>query len=186
MRVIAGSARRIQLDTPKGMDTRPTTDRIKETLFNMIAEDIPGCLFLDLFAGSGQIGIEALSRGADHAVFVERNRQTANIILQNLQRTHLKEKARVICQDAVSALKQMHPERPFSVIFMDPPYGQGFAERLLPVLSSDRLTDLNTLLIIEENTEADFSFAPSLGFTVIRKKVYKTNCHIFLKKSSTE
>ena len=182
MRVIAGSARRIQLDTPKGMDTRPTTDRIKETLFNMLSDEIPGCRFLDLFAGSGQIGIEALSRGAQSAVFVDRNRQAASIIDSNLQRTHLKEHAQVICTDVQSALKQLRPERPFSIVFMDPPYAQGHIARVLPLLTSDLLTDRNTLLIAEEKEDANFSFVNDLGFTVIRQKIYKTNCHVFLRR----
>ena len=86
MRVIAGSARRLTLKTIEGMDTRPTTDRIKETLFNMIQNDIYGCTFLDLFSGSGAIGIEALSRGAKEAVFVEKNPKAADCIRDNLKR----------------------------------------------------------------------------------------------------
>lgn len=85
MRVIAGSARRLTLKTIEGMDTRPTTDRIKETLFNMIQNDIYGCTFLDLFSGSGAIGIEALSRGAKEAVFVEKNPKAADCIRDNLK-----------------------------------------------------------------------------------------------------
>ena len=89
MRVIAGKARRIQLKSMEGMNTRPTTDRIKETLFNMLSQDIYGCHFLDLFSGSGAIGIEALSRGAASAVFVEHNRQAVACIKENLTKTKL-------------------------------------------------------------------------------------------------
>ena len=85
MRVIAGKAKRLQLKTPTGMDTRPTTDRIKETLFNMIQDELYDIYFLDLFSGSGGIGIEALSRGARKAVFVEQNRNASDIIRDNLQ-----------------------------------------------------------------------------------------------------
>lgn len=88
MRVIAGKAKRLQLKTPKGLDTRPTTDRIKETLFNMIQDELYDIRFLDLFAGSGGIGIEALSRGAKEAVFVEQNREACSIIKENLTFTH--------------------------------------------------------------------------------------------------
>ena len=84
MRVIAGKARSLRLKTPDGMDTRPTTDRIKETLFNMIQGEIPGCIFLDLFAGSGGIGIEALSRGAAHAYFVENGKEAISCIQENI------------------------------------------------------------------------------------------------------
>ena len=92
MRVIAGSARRITLKTLDGMDTRPTTDRIKETLFNMIVPYLYDCIFLDLFAGSGGIGIEALSRGAMEAVFVEKNPKAMACVKDNLKRTHLESK----------------------------------------------------------------------------------------------
>ncbi len=94
MRVIAGKARRLLLKTIDGLDTRPTTDRIKETLFNMIQTELPDCRFLDLFAGSGAIGIEALSRGASHAVFVEKNQKAADCIRENLKRTYLEEELR--------------------------------------------------------------------------------------------
>ena len=90
MRVIAGSARRIPLVAPEGKNTRPTTDRIKETLFNMLQDDIPGCQFLDLFSGSGGIGIEALSRGAKQAVLVEFGKEALECIRKNLEKTKLK------------------------------------------------------------------------------------------------
>ena len=99
MRVIAGSARRLLLKTVDGMDTRPTTDRIKETLFNMLQPQIPGCQFLDLFSGSGAIGIEALSRGADLAVMIENNPQAVACIRENLGTTRLEERAVVTCHD---------------------------------------------------------------------------------------
>ena len=95
MRVIAGSARRLQLKCIDGLETRPTTDRIKETLFNMINDDVYNAIFIDLFAGSGGIGIEALSRGAREAVFVEKNRKAVAVIEDNLNHTKLKDKAKV-------------------------------------------------------------------------------------------
>ena len=96
MRVIAGSARRLNLKTIEGLDTRPTTDRIKETLFNMINPRLPGSSFLDLFSGSGGIGIEALSRGAAQAVFVEQNPKAVECIRENLSTTRLEERAVVM------------------------------------------------------------------------------------------
>ena len=93
MRVIAGTARHLKLKTIEGINTRPTTDRIKETLFNMLSYDVEGSRFLDLFSGSGAIGIEALSRGARAAVFVENNRKAARCIRENLEHTHLAERA---------------------------------------------------------------------------------------------
>ena len=107
MRVIAGKARSLRLKTIEGMDTRPTTDRIKETLFNMIQPSIADSRFLDLFAGSGGIGIEALSRGASWCVFVEQQRKAAECIRENLAFTRLKEDATLLVTDAVSAVNKM-------------------------------------------------------------------------------
>ena len=107
MRVIAGSAKRLLLKTIEGKDTRPTTDRIKETLFNMMQNDVYGCTFLDLFSGSGAIGIEALSRGAEMAVMVEHNPRAAQCIRENLKITHLEDKATVMNCDVITALKRL-------------------------------------------------------------------------------
>ena len=122
MRVIAGKARSLRLKTIEGMDTRPTTDRIKETLFNNIKPSIADSRFLDLFAGSGGIGIEALSRGASRCVFVEQQRKAAECIRENLAFTRLKEDATLLVTDAVSAVNKLDGEEAFSWIFMDPPY----------------------------------------------------------------
>ena len=125
MRVIAGKARSLRLKTIEGMDTRPTTDRIKETLFNMIQPSIADSRFLDLFAGSGGIGIEALSRGASWCVFVEQQRKAAECIRENLEHTHLAERAVLMEENVMYALKRLDKKgEAFSFIFMDPPYGK--------------------------------------------------------------
>ena len=103
MRVIAGSARRLLLKSPEGLDTRPTTDRIKETLFNMLMPNLPDAVFIDLFSGSGGIGIEALSRGANKAYFVENNQKAVACITENLEHTHLSDRAVVLKQDVFAA-----------------------------------------------------------------------------------
>ena len=180
MRVIAGKARRLPLKTVKGLDTRPTTDRIKETLFNILQNDIPGSLFLDLFAGSGAIGIEALSRGAKTAVFVEKDRNACACISENLIFTKLEKDARVICSDVSSAMIRMRSERPFDLIFMDPPYGKQLERQVLDVLRDSALADENTLIIVEALLET--SFDDLYGYQVIREKRYKTNKHVFIRK----
>ena len=121
MRVIAGSAKRLQLKTIEGMDTRPTTDRIKETLFNMISAYIADSNFLDLFSGSGAIGIEALSRGAACAVFVEQSKKAMECIKENLRYTKLADKAEVYETDVLNALNRLEGKKTFDYIFMDPP-----------------------------------------------------------------
>ena len=131
MRVIAGKARRLNLKTIPGIDTRPTTDRIKETLFNMIQYDIAGCTFLDLFSGSGGIGIEALSRGAKQAYFVEKAKPALRCIRENLRYTKLDKKAQVLATDVNSAIRQLETKNvTFDHIFMDPPYKKGFEEEV--------------------------------------------------------
>ena len=124
MRVIAGTARSLPLKTVEGLDTRPTTDRVKETLFNMLNPQLSGCRFLDLFAGSGAIGIEALSRGASHAVFVENSEKAIACIRHNLTFTHLDGQGDVMMGDVLTVIGRLErqEEKPFDVIFMDPPY----------------------------------------------------------------
>ena len=131
MRVIAGKARRIPLVTVKGMETRPTTDRTKETLFNMIAHGLCDCTFLDLFSGSGGIGNEALSRGAKQAYFVEKAKPALRCIRENLRYTKLDKKAQVLATDVNSAIRQLETKNvTFDHIFMDPPYKKGFEEEV--------------------------------------------------------
>lgn len=182
MRVIAGKARRLPLKTVPGRNTRPTTDRIKETLFNMIQDELYGIRFLDLFAGSGGIGIEALSRGAREAVFVEQNRQALECIRQNLKFTRLEDQARVIGGDVFSVLARLQGEDPFQVIFMDPPYGFLFEKRVLELLAGSSLVNGDTLMIVEASLDTDFSYLESLGYRVVKRKEYKTNTHMFLRR----
>lgn len=186
MRVIAGSARRLQLKTPDGLDTRPTTDRIKETLFNMLAPSLYGCVFLDLFSGSGGIGIEALSRGAKEAVFVERNPKAASCIKKNLKYTKLWDRSVVLAQDVMAALRRLEGEKEFDFIFMDPPYGQGLERKALEYLAGSAMVHDNTAVIVEASKETDFSYLEGLGFRPCREKIYKSNKHVFLEKARKE
>lgn len=181
MRVIAGSARRMPLKTVPGMETRPTTDRIKETLFNMLQNQIPGCRFLDLFSGSGAIGIEALSRGAEEAVFVEHAAKAAACIRENLTFTRLADRAKVMECDCVRAVERLGKEgRKFDCIFMDPPYRTGAEQAVLAAVKQHLIADETTCIIIEAALHADFSWAEEMGFFIDRVKEYKTNEHIFM------
>ena len=183
MRVIAGKARRLLLKTIDGLDTRPTTDRIKETLFNILQTQVPGSRFLDLFAGSGGIGIEALSRGARAAVFVEQNQKAADCIRENLRNTRLEEDAAVMVCDAVTALRRMEgKQEPFDLVFMDPPYNQGLELTVLEYLRHSALIGPDTQIIVEASLETETAEMEDLGYTVDRVKTYKTNQHIFLTK----
>lgn len=181
MRVISGSAKRLQLKTVEGLDTRPTTDRIKETLFNMIHPYLYDCAFLDLFSGSGAIGIEALSRGAEKAVFVENNGQAVQCIRQNLETTHLADHAEIIRSDVLTALSSLEAgNQVFDIIFMDPPYGQALEQKALEYLQHSKLVCQDTLVIVEASKETDFDYLENTRFQLIRKKEYKTNMHVFI------
>ena len=183
MRVIAGTARRLLLVTPKGNTTRPTGDKIKETLFNILAPDLYGAAFADLFAGSGGIGIEALSRGADHAVFIEKDKAAADCIKKNLETTHFTDKATLLRGDVLGVLCEIGRPGGYDIIFMDPPYGQGLEKSVLSyLLSNEKICTDDTLVIVECAADNDVSFAQTTGFDVIRIKDYKSSKHVFLKK----
>ena len=186
MRVIAGSARRTQLKTLEGMDTRPTTDRIKETLFNMIAPYLYDSIFLDLFAGSGGIGIEALSRGAMEAVFVEKNPKAMACVKENLQKTHFERKGMTMQMDVMTALYKLEGEKQFDYIFMDPPYDQELEKQVLKYLAGSSLVYEDTVIIVEASLNTDFSYIGELGFSLIKEKRYKTNKHVFFVKVGKE
>ena len=181
MRVIAGKARSLPLKTPEGADTRPTTDRIKETLFNMLQADVPGCIFVDLFAGSGGIGIEALSRGASYAYFVENGKEAVKCIQDNLNFTKFSDSATLLKQDVFTALPLIR-EKEADIIFMDPPYHADFERQLFALLSAQSYITEDTVLILEAELNKEFEFLDELGFEITREKLYKTNKHVFIHK----
>lgn len=181
MRIIAGKARSLPLKTPAGPETRPTADRIKETLFNMLMPYLPGCVFVDLFAGSGQIGIEAISRGAKKAYFVENGREAFTCISDNVKFAKMTEEAILLKQDVYTALYGIH-EKEAGVIFADPPYAGDHYEKLLSVLRDRSYVMEDTLLVFEAELKQDFGFAKKYGFFVEKEKCYKTNKHVFLRK----
>ena len=133
MRVIAGAERGITLKTPEGLRTRPTAERVKEGLFSAIQFEIPGTRVLDLFAGTGQLGIEALSRGARDAVFVDMGADACRLVRENLQRTGLTGRAQVVQADYLRYLERR--QGPFGIIFLDPPYAEVFLENALEKIS---------------------------------------------------
>ncbi|MDO4519890.1 MAG: 16S rRNA (guanine(966)-N(2))-methyltransferase RsmD [Eubacteriales bacterium] len=180
MRVIAGKARRLNLKTIEGNDTRPTTDRIKETLFNILSQNIPGCHFLDLFSGSGAIAIEALSRGAEHAVLVEKNPKACACIRENLNFTKLASDAVLLNMDVLQAMRSLEGKERFDFIFMDPPYNMDLERQVLEYLMHSSLIDKQSTIIIEADIDSDFAYAEEMGFCIERIKEYKTNKHLFI------
>ncbi len=181
MRIISGSRKSLPLKTIPGDATRPTTDRIKETLFNIIDPYVAGSRFLDLFAGSGGIGLEALSRGAVHACFVEKSRAAADIIRQNIRFTKFEGESEVIVSDACRCFSERPCEAPYDIVFMDPPYRKGLEVRAAEALRSTAWITEDTLFIAEAAMDDDISWTGSDWVRLQRIKNYKTNRHIFFK-----
>ncbi|NLJ89898.1 MAG: 16S rRNA (guanine(966)-N(2))-methyltransferase RsmD [Clostridiales bacterium] len=183
MRVIAGTAKSIKLDTISGDKTRPTTDRTKETLYNMIQYDVPDCIFLDLFCGSGAIGIEALSRGAKQAFFIENNKDAITVTKTNLKKTKLDDRAIVIKSDARSSIGELERyNTKFDIIFMDPPYNKSLEEDILLALEDSSLIHDKTIIIVEASKETEFEYLDKTSLHVYKEKKYKTSKHVFISK----
>ena len=147
MRVISGSARGVQLRTPDGLKTRPTADRVKEAMFSIIQFDIPCARVLDLFGGTGQLGIEALSRGAAYCYFIDELEQACKLIKDNLAKTKLSEKAKVIRSDYSSFLKNTTEK--FDIIFLDPPYAEVFLENSLKIITEIDILQSGGIIVTE-------------------------------------
>jgi 16S rRNA (guanine(966)-N(2))-methyltransferase RsmD len=168
MRVISGKARGVALSTPKGEHTRPTADRVKEALFSIIQFDLPGARVLDLFGGTGQLGIEALSRGAKHAVFVDCREDACRLIKENLKRTKLESDATVIRSDYLQYLDRCKEE--FDIILLDPPYAEVFLENALKRITEIDILQSGGIIIAERPLGKDLP-CDFTGYT--RSKDYK-------------
>lgn len=179
MRVITGTAKGCKLKSPEDMNIRPTTDRIKETLFNIIACDLADCKFLDLFSGTGAIGIEALSRGAKKAVFVDKSIDSIKIIDYNLLHTKLSNKARVYIGDVLSIIEKLGTQKQkFDIIFMDPPYLQDYVSQVLIAIRQSNILD--GYIIVEHETKDNFKIPES--FKILKQKVYKKTTMTFMEE----
>ena len=168
MRVISGKARGVNLKTPEGVLTRPTIDRVKEALFSIINFDIPASNVLDLFGGTGQLGIEALSRGAKSAVFVDQRDDACKLIKENLRRTKLEQDAKVVRMDYLDYLKRCKDK--FDIIFLDPPYAEVFLENALKCITEIDILQSGGIIVAERPLGKDLPWDFE-GFT--RSKDYK-------------
>ena len=168
MRVISGKARGIVLKTPTGMATRPTADRVKEAIFNIIQFDVPTARVLDLFGGTGQLGIEALSREAKHATFVDEREDACRLIRENLKRTKLEQFGRVIRSDYMTYLRRCTEK--YDIILLDPPYAEVFLENSLKMITEIDILQSGGIIVTERPAEKilDLDFP---GYT--RSKDYK-------------
>ena len=168
MRVITGSARGVALKTPDGMQTRPTTDRVKEALFSIIHFDLPGAKILDLFGGTGQLGIEALSRGASSATFVDQSDSACKLIKENLRRTKFEQVGKVVRGDYLEYLSRCREQ--YDIILLDPPYAEVFLENALKRIAEIDILRSGGIIVAERplGKELPWDFE---GFT--RSKDYK-------------
>ena len=151
MRIISGSARGRRLKEPQGMDTRPTTDKVKESLFNIIQFELEGRRVLDLYAGTGQLGLEALSRGAEHCTFVDQRREAAALVRENVKLCGFTDRARVAQEEALSFLSACREK--FDVVLLDPPYESGLLEKSLKLLTQFDILREHGIIVCESGAE---------------------------------
>ncbi|ATW24666.1 16S rRNA (guanine(966)-N(2))-methyltransferase RsmD [Candidatus Formimonas warabiya] len=169
MRVISGQARGRRLKAPKGNTTRPTSDRVKEAIFNVLAFKLDGSRILDVFAGTGGLGIEALSRGAQEAVFIEKNRAPWLILKENLLSTGLSSKGRLILGDFAVVLPQL--EGRFDIAFLDPPYNRGFIQPAVSLIIQSGLLDAQGVIVVETNAREKELPDPGV-ISLVKESVY--------------
>ena len=168
MRVISGKARGVQLKTPDGLKTRPTADRVKEAMFSIIQFDLPGARILDLFGGTGQLGIEALSRGASFAVFLDAQDSACRLIRENLKRTKLTELAHVVRGDYLEYLKKCNDK--YDIVFLDPPYAEIYLENALKMLTEIDILKSGGIIVAERSVDKEL---PCFFDGYTRSKDYK-------------
>lgn len=179
MRIITGTARGTKLTTPEGETTRPTAERTKQAIFNILQFELIGRRALDLFAGSGQLGLEALSRGAAYAVFSDSSQEACRAIRANIAKTHMEDRSRLICGEYQSAIRTLRGGEPFDLIFLDPPYASGLLPRSLEQLMRAGLVAENAYIVCESDDKSPFQAA---GLTLFRFAGYGKNVITILKK----
>jgi 16S rRNA (guanine(966)-N(2))-methyltransferase RsmD len=170
MRIISGTSKGRKLVTPRSQSLRPTSDRVKESMFNILQDDIVGKVVLDLFAGTGNLGIEALSRGAKKTIFVEKGRQALRLIQRNLTQFGLEERSEIIPKDAIRAIGILKQKgESFDLILMDPPYEKGLIQKTLMTLNSHQIYHKDSILVIEHNRREPLSTVMD-GWNLIRQR----------------
>ena len=181
MRIISGTARGTKLYTLEGQTTRPTLDRVKESLFNIIQNEIPNSIFLDLFSGSGAIGLEAASRGAKKTILCDKSKDAIQIIRKNIEKTHLSEKVELYKSDYELLLKTKIKEK-IDIVYIDPPYNSDFVVKSVEILINRKLVDENSNIIIEtDNEEEILKNLKKIEVEITDKRKYGRAVLIFLK-----
>lgn len=184
MRVIAGVAKSLQLSIPLHGDVRPTIDRYKETVFNIIMEHVPECKMLDIFSGSGSMGIEALSRGGKRSYFIERDKEAMDCIKHNLKFTKLIEKAELLEYDYKVSLAMLgDKEEKFDIIYLDPPFNDNLEKEVIDLIKTYDLLEENGIIICESSQKTDMDFLKEDKYWQFsKKKIFKSCQFNFFKK----
>lgn len=181
MRVITGEYRGRKLETPAGYDIRPTSDKVKESIFNLLMGCIDDSVFCDLFAGTGSLGIEALSRGAERCYFCDKSRESIGIIKRNVQHCHAEEKSVILQGDFTKGLSRINEK--VDVFFIDPPYGDSLYEKCLEMIENLDLLAVNGIIIAEHDSQDQISEKVG-GFVRVRRRRYgKTTVSIYRKEA---
>ncbi len=181
MRIISGKARGTKLYTLEGTNTRPTLDRVKESIFNIIQNEIEAATVLDLFAGSGAIGLECLSRGAKKAILCDKSKEAVEIIKRNIEKTHMEEKAKVINADFETCLDKVKDEQ-FDIIYIDPPYATDYIFKSLKKIKEIGIAKKESLIIIETDDEQRIlKDIGNIEIKIVDKRKYGRATIIFLE-----
>ena len=185
MRIITGKAKGTKLYTLDGNDTRPTAERTKEAVFSMLQFDIEGRVALDLFAGSGQMGLEAVSRGAESAFLVDKSKGAIEIIKKNAQKTKLSDACHIVCDDSIAFLKKQSGDTRFDIVFLDPPYASDLINEALDLLFQRKLIK-NTSYVVCESSNFDFLSENNAKKYEVIKKVKHGIAHVMILKCAEE
>ncbi len=179
LRVIAGKVGGTKLASPKGTAARPSGGKLKEALFSIISAHIDSARVLDLFAGSGALGIEALSRGAASCDFVDNNRYSLDVVRQNIDKTHFSENSRVISAHYLAFLRRVDTAQPYDLVFLDPPYYMGYIDKALEIIKAQGLLSPDGIIVCE--TASDETFSVCDGFSVLKQSRYGNSSLIILE-----
>ena len=183
MRIISGKARGTKLYTLDSMSTRPTLDRVKESIFNIIRNEIEEAIILDLFTGSGAIGLEMLSRGAKKAVLCDKSKEAIEIVKKNIEKTHMNEKVELYNCDFKSCLEKVKNQK-FDIIYIDPPYETDFiAQSLKKIIELDIIKEESKIILETDNEQRILKDIENMDVEVIDKRKYGRATIIFLKKA---
>jgi len=181
VRIISGEYKGRRLSGGEKKKIRPTSDRVKESIFNVLREEIEGKRILDLFAGAGSLGIEALSRGAESVTFVDSSPQSISILKKNLENLNLKSQLSVVRLDGLRALNKLKVN--FQIIFADPPYLKGYAQRIIDSISQSAVLEKNGILILEHHKKESFIFPEGILLLLKQRRFGDTMVSFILKRS---